>query len=150
MSGQTIRLTTKCKYNTVFRKAADLTTWAELDHCKPDYCGACGNTGRRALSAWRCQHRRALILLSDFVLPLIQWLMLGSVSQSELEHVLLELRSAAVKPTEFRMRSCWGTSAERCLMLKSASIGEEKKDKHWSPRAPYPHTATTYDRLKRC
>lgn len=67
------------------------------------------------LSVWHWHHHRAKLLLSDFLLSLIQWLMFGSVLESELEHVLLELRSAAVKPAEFRMWSCQGTSAEHFI-----------------------------------
>ena len=74
----------------------------------------------------RYWHRyRVLLLLPDFLLPLIQWLMFGSGWLSELEHVLLESRSAAVKPTEFKMWRCQRTSAEHRPVLWYEDEGQK-------------------------
>lgn len=108
-----------------------------------DYCRAGNDTGRQHPSVLHRQRSRALIVLSDFVsTPVIPWLMFGSVLQSELERVLLELRSAAVKPTECRIWSCRETSAH--CSSQHTSAGGKKTD-----RAPYRPTAATYKRLKR-
>lgn len=63
-----------------------------------------------------------------FCSSLIPWLMFKSVLLSELEDVLLKLRSAAVRPTEFRLWRCQGTSAERRPVLQQQRGAGERQN----------------------
>lgn len=68
--------------------------------------------------------------------------MFGSASEAELDRVLLELRSAAVKATELRTRSCQGTSAGRRRTLSSQHQERERKKDHPEILLIYTHTHT--------